>query len=459
MNIDKSLIDKYNQPVPRYTSYPPANHFNENFQESDYKNLIVESNTEEPEHIAFYIHIPFCRQICYYCGCNAQIMSNKNSVDKYIQSLKKEIQLVLPLLDKNRKVSQIHYGGGTPNAIEARYLKEINALFFKHFALIENPEIAIEVHPGILNTKYIDDLFDAGFNRFSFGIQDFDTTVLKNVNRKPSAIPVNELLSYVRSKKQTVGINLDFIYGLTGQTPENFAKSIEKAIEVKPDRLVTFSYAHVPWLKQHQEILKKRGLPNPDEKLEMFLSAYNLLKQNSYQPIGFDHFALASDELSLALNNNQLHRNFQGYCTRRTTGQVYAFGVSGISQLNNGFAQNTKDIFKYKQMLDDNSLPIEKGLSLSTEQKNIREIINQLMCNQYLNWDTMARHLKTSKADLQNMVNYNSQKLDKLAADHLISYNNDAIKVTETGSFFIRNIAVLFDPAYKQVENKYSKTV
>ena len=459
MQINKKLIEKYNNPVPRYTSYPPANHFNDSFSDESYKQLIETSNASQPEHIAFYVHIPFCKQICFYCGCNAQVMNNKNSIDTYIQALKKEIELVIPMLDKSRKVSQIHYGGGTPNAIEARYLKEINALFFKNFSFIDQPEIAIEAHPGILDKEYIDALFDAGFNRFSFGIQDFDETVLKNVNRKPTAIPIEELMAYVRSNPQTVGVNLDFIYGLTGQTVENFTKSIQKAIEVRPDRLVTFSYAHVPWLKEHQQILKKRGLPNSDEKLDMFLSAYHLLKKEGYQPIGFDHFALPEDELSVALNNNYLHRNFQGYCTRRTTGQVYAFGVSGISQLDDGFAQNTKDIFKYKTQLDDGILPVEKGITVTPEQKLIREVINQLMCNQYINWSQIAQNFNTSSEDLKHLVNYNSSKLDALAADGFISFSNDDLRLTEIGNFFVRNIAVLFDPAYQQVENKYSKTV
>ncbi|MBN1119420.1 MAG: oxygen-independent coproporphyrinogen III oxidase [Bacteroidales bacterium] len=457
--MNKELIEKYNNPVPRYTSYPPANHFSDSFTADNYKELIQTSNTSQPEHIAFYVHIPFCKQICYYCGCNALPINNKNEIDKYIQALKKEIKLVISMLDKNRKVSQIHYGGGTPNAIEARYLKEINELFSINFSFIDRPEIAIEIHPGIINKAYIDELFNAGFNRFSIGIQDFDENVLKSVNRKPSAIPIEELMHYMRSNPQTAGLNLDFIYGLTGQTVENFTNAIQKAIEVRPDRLVTFSYAHVPWLKKHQQILKKKGLPSSDEKLNMFLAAYNLLQKEGYQPIGFDHFALPDDELSLALNNHYLHRNFQGYCTRRTTGQVYAFGVSGISQIDNGFAQNTKDIFKYNHLLNNGILPTEKGITINYEQKIIRELIIQLMCNQYINWAQIAKSFNTSAEKIKQLVNFNQDQLDTLVSDGLISYTNDDLRVSEIGNFFIRNIAVLFDPAYKLVENKYSKTV
>ncbi len=459
MHITRELVEKYNQPAPRYTSYPPANHFVDTVTEADYKQLITASNTADPQHIAFYVHIPFCRQICYYCGCNAQLMSNPNSVDKYIQAVKKEIELVLPLIDKSRKVSQIHYGGGTPNAIEARYLKEINELLFREFDMIDRPEVAIEAHPGLLDYEYVDALFDAGFNRFSFGIQDFNEQILKNVNRRPSALPMDELVAYVRKNPLTMGVNLDFIYGLTGQTVESFSESMHQAIAVKPDRLVTFSYAHVPWLKEHMKILTKRGLPSPDDKMGMFLAAYKILTEGGYDPIGFDHYALPEDELSVALNNKQLHRNFQGYCTRRTTGQVYAFGVSGISQLSGGYIQNTKDIFKYKNLLDDGHLPIEKGILINPEQRIIREVINELMCNQYLNWHKLGEKLQISPDILQKTVGYKRDKLFIFEQDGLLNVDDDQLQVTENGSFFIRNIAATFDPAFKLEENKYSKSV
>ena len=459
MIVNKELIEKYNQAVPRYTSYPPANHFSDNFSASNYAKLLEESNSASPQNIAFYIHIPFCQHICYYCGCNALKLNKESNIEGYIVALKKEISLVLSKLDKGRKISQIHFGGGTPNAIEAHYLKDIIATLSRDFNFIENPEIAIECHPALLTYDYIDQLADAGFNRFSLGIQDFDDAVLKVVNRRPSVLPVEDLVAYLRSKPNTVGVNLDFIYGLPLQTAESFAKSIERAINIQPDRLVTFSYAHVPWLKKHQQILQKKGLPDSESKMAMFEKASELMQKAGYQTIGFDHFAKPDDELTLALNNKQLHRNFQGYCTRRTTGQVYAFGVSGISQLNAGYVQNTKDIKTYIAALEKDILPVEKGLIASDIQRIVREVINQLMCNHYLHWQELSDLLNLTIEELKTIVNYNEAKLTDFAKDGLLTFNQEHLEVTEIGGVLIRNIAALFDPMYEQGENKYSKTV
>ncbi len=459
MEIDKKILAKYNIPVPRYTSYPPANHFEADFSERKYFELIEQSNLENPEHIAFYIHMPFCKKICFYCGCNSVLMPKADKVEQYVAALKKEIAVVISKIDKNRKVSQIHYGGGTPNAIDSKYLKEINQIFFDEFEFIEKPEIAIECHPWLLDYKYVDDLFDAGFNRFSLGIQDFNEEVLNNVNRMPSNLPVKELVAYLKSNPKCTGVNLDFIYGLSGQTKESFIETIKKAVDIKPDRIVTFSYAHVPWFKKHQEALQKIGLPTADEKTEMFKAAYDIIEDAGYLPIGFDHFALPDDELSIALQNKELHRNFQGYCTRRTTGQVYAFGVSGISQLGGGYVQNIKSVKQYLDLMDEGRMPVEKGCIVSDEQKAVREVINQLMCNGYINWGTTAENLGIEKDELLQIVNYNNTRLEAFANDGLLSFSDDEIQLTEQGNFFVRNIAASFDPAYEAVEGKHSKVV
>lgn len=459
MTIDKRLIEKYNQAVPRYTSYPPANHFSDDFDGQEYAVLIDESNSSQSSNLAFYIHIPFCQQICYYCGCNALKLYKNSNIEEYVNALKKEITMVCSKLDKERKISQVHFGGGTPNAIEARYLKDIITTLSQDFDFIDNPEIAIECHPALLTYEYIDELADAGFNRFSLGIQDFDDEVLKAVNRRPSVLPVEDLVSYLRSKASTIGVNLDFIYGLPLQTPESFAKSIERAISIKPDRLVTFSYAHVPWLKKHQEILQKKGLPASADKMAMFEKATALMLEAGYKAIGFDHFAKPLDELSVALDNKQLHRNFQGYCTRRTTGQVYAFGVSAISQLDGAYAQNTKVIKDYISLLDSGQLPIEKGLKVSWQELIIREVINQVMCNQYIHWQQLADALLITKTELVSSIGYDEAKLQEFADDGLLNFSEEKLEVTAVGSILIRNIAALFDPALEESKNKYSKTV
>lgn len=459
MSVDKALIEKYNQAAPRYTSYPPANHFTDNFNAVNYFELLKSSNNGQPENIAFYVHIPFCEQICYYCGCNALKLHKNSKVETYIAALKKEISLVKAQLNPERKISQIHFGGGTPNAVDISYLKDIISTLSEGFDFINQPEIAIECHPALLDEKKIDALVDAGFNRFSLGIQDFDDEVLKAVNRRPSVLPVEDIVNYIRSKSSEFGVNLDFIYGLPLQNKDSFAQSIERAIKIEPDRLVTFSYAHVPWLKKHQEILQKKGLPSSEEKMAMFEAASELMQKAGYRAIGFDHFAKAEDELSVAVANKQLHRNFQGYCTRRTTGQVYAFGVSGISQLDGGYAQNTKSIDDYISALDKGEFATEKGLRASAEQAQVREVINQLMCNQYLNWEHLAKALNTDSEKLKATCQYNASKLEEMANDGLLSYDEAHIDVTDIGGVLIRNIAALFDPMFKSGENRYSKTV
>ena len=459
MKFNPELLEKYNTPVPRYTSYPPANHFDDGFLEGDALDLLKASNHGEPEHIAFYVHIPFCTKLCFYCGCNACNIGSGKLVEPYIEALKKEIGMVTGRIDKNRLVSQIHYGGGTPNAISSKMIAEINQVFFDRFQFIERPEIAIECNPAYLDKQYVDDLKTAGFNRFSLGIQDFDREVLKGVNRDPSAMPVQELIEYIKSGDKGISVNLDFIYGLPGQTVNSFTETIRKAAAIRPDRLVTFSYAHVPWMKPNQKILEKRGLPSADEKMDMFLASGDVLQKAGYQPVGLDHYVLPDDELYIALENNRLHRNFQGYCTRRTTGQVYAFGVSAISQLDGGYVQNVKEVDEYIIRVREDRLPVEKGLKLIFDQKVIREGINTLMCNLQLHWENLAEGLGISTVELLKILRPDEQALAEFVKDGLIGLSPDGITVTPTGALFIRNIASAIDPEYRTQTRRYSKTV
>ncbi len=459
MEISDQLLQKYNVPVPRYTSYPPANHFSENFTEADYLKLIEESNTGTPENIALYIHIPFCKKICFYCGCNACSLGNGGQVIPYMKALKKEIELVSSKIDKTRKVSQIHYGGGTPNSLDVSFIKELNDLMFSAFSFIEKPEIAIECNPAYLDLKYVDELLKCGFNRFSLGIQDFDDKILHMVNRQPSAIPPAELFNYIKNGAENVSVNFDFIYGLPGQNVGSFSKTIEQAISIKPDRLVTFSYAHVPWVKKHQIVLEKKGLPSPEDKMKMFLRAWAILKAAGYEPIGLDHFVLPTDDLFQALNDHQLHRNFQGYCTRRTTGQVYAFGVTAISQLEKGYSQNIKDLDKYIESVTQGNLPVERGYILNNEQIHTREIITTLMCNKKLSFSELSRAMNLTVTDVKKFVNFSEEKLDDFVKDGLMNYTSDEIEVTEMGTLFIRNIAASFDREYIEKSETYSKPV
>lgn len=457
--INRELLEKYNHPVPRYTSYPPANFFTEEFSPANYLDAIDQSNQWNPQNISIYIHIPFCLKMCYFCGCNSYALRKADVIDAYIKALIQEIKMVTSRLDKNRKVSQIHYGGGTPNAIPVEYLQQINELLFSTFQFIPEPEIAIEVNPAYLTFEQMTGLKKAGFNRFSLGIQDFDTQVLDAVNREKPGMPVEDIIAFLKQDSPNMAVNLDFIYGLPKQTAANFSETIRKAIELKPDRLVTFSYAHVPWVSKIQKKLEKEGLPASDEKIKMFEAAYSLLTQNGYEAIGLDHYANSGDELALARRNKQLHRNFQGYCTRRTTGQVYAFGVTGISQLSGVYAQNTKSIDDYITKINQGELTTIKGYKLTDQQVIVREVITELMCNEQIVWNSLSERLGFSSEELKKQTTYNTEILDGFESDGLITLSEEKIQITQQGQLFIRNVAASFDPLIQAGQTNFSKPV
>lgn len=457
--MNEHLIAKYNVPTPRYTSYPPANYFHDQFTNEEFEKAVIASNKTHPQNISFYIHIPFCRHLCHYCGCNSYPMAKDEVIAAYIDALKKEIGKVIPLLDKSRKISQIHYGGGSPSSIPLHYLKEINELLLSEFECTEDPEIAIECHPAYLNETNWMELIKAGFNRCSIGVQDFNEKVLKGVNRRPSLLEMETIFGLLRS--HGVSINLDFIYGLPYQSVESFEETILKAVSLKPDRLVTFSYAHVPWVNKAMTILEKNGLPSPQEKSGMYNAAKRILTEKGYQPIGLDHFVLPDDDLNKALLSGQLHRNFQGYCTRKTTGQVYAFGVTAISQLSMVYSQNTKSIPEYIQKMNNGVFAIIKGYTLNREEQIAKEVITTLMCNDRLNWKEISAHIGMDEAEIKNAISYDEEKLAEFAEDGIITYSPEEINITLEGSLFVRNVAASFDPLMKKGDQskRFSKPV
>lgn len=458
--IPRELLEKYNQSLPRYTSYPPANYFNDEMSSSRYVDLLKASNSAEPNNISLYVHIPFCKKICFYCGCNSIRFPKGNQVDDYIDALLKEIRMVRQYLGRDRKVSQLHYGGGTPNALEATYIEQINKLIFEEFDFIEDPEIAIECHPAHLTAEYLERLVKAGFNRFSLGIQDFNLQVLKTANRLPSAMPVETIMSTLQGLNPNIKINFDFIYGLPHQTAESFSETIKQALTYAPDRIVTFSYAHVPWFKKHQVALEKAGLPDAESKIQIFEASFKMLVENGYYDIGMDHYAKGDDELVLALKNNDLHRNFQGYCTRRTTGQIYAFGVSSISQLHDSYIQNTKNINEYITKINQDEFPVEKGYVLNLNEVVVREVINHIMCNRHMEWETIAKRYAMDGDKLKQIVNFELSRVQELINDDLLQVGDKGVTITDRGRFFIRNIAVAFDPAMAVPnDKKFSKSI
>lgn len=453
----QDLLNKYNVPVPRYTSYPPANYFDAAFDARQYADAIEASNRTEPEHLSFYFHIPFCRRLCHYCGCNSFPMAKPEVVERYVKALHREIDLVTGKLDSRRCIAQIHFGGGTPTVLPAADLKALIGHLHERFAFISDPEIAIECHPGYLDEAYWHGLHEAGFNRFSLGIQDFDREVLHTVNRIPSLLPENEIVDLLHSYGARV--NMDFLYGLPHQTEPGFAATIERAAAMQPDRLVTFSYAHVPWVNKQQLILEKAGLPAGDEKSRMYTAARRILSEAGYQPVGMDHFVRPDDELYTALQNGQLHRNFQGYCTRRTTGQVYAFGVTGISQLTGAYAQNAKDCMQYIEQIENGHLATVKGYALSREEQITREVIETLMCNEQIDWNDLAARLHLTVDEIKQSTAYDDARLRDFAADGIITFDDSCIRMTSQGQLFVRNVAASLDRLMLHSDKSFSKPV
>ncbi|MBN2616640.1 MAG: oxygen-independent coproporphyrinogen III oxidase [Bacteroidales bacterium] len=456
MNLE--IFKKYNKPGPRYTSYPPATFFKSGFTVEEYIEQIVRSNEDEPQNLSFYVHIPFCPRLCHFCGCNTGVSQKEDVIRRYVDAIIKEIKTVSNYIDPSRKVSQIHWGGGTPNSINLDYVEEIMAPFSERYEFLDDAEIAMECHPGYLDYTDIDRLANAGFNRISLGVQDFDPKILKLVNRAPSQHPVNELVAYMR-KKNFRGINLDLIYGLPGQTPESFEESVKQAIAVSPDRLATFSYAHVPWVKAAQKILEKHGLPGPDEKLKMFNNGHNLLTEAGYVAIGMDHYAKADDDLSLALRNKNLHRNFQGYATRKTTGQVYGFGSSSISQLWGSYIQNVKTYPAYIETIEKQGLAPTNAYVLQPEEQITREVITEIMCNGEMDFEQVGARFNKTAHQVKEIVQFAPEKLQEFMEDQLVAVNGDKVEVFREGFFIVRNIAMAFDPLLKTTEGMYSKTI
>jgi len=456
--MEEKILQKYDSPVPRYTSYPPANYFGTDYTGKQFLEAVSDSNHWDPAAVSLYFHIPFCKQLCLYCGCNSCPMPEQETVERYFGALKSELLLISRLIDKSRKVTQVHFGGGTPNSVEAEYLEEIMEILHERFSFVESPETAIECNPAYLDHAYVKRLVAMGFNRVSLGIQDFSGQVLNNVNREASHMPVSVLVELLRSEAPEMKINLDFIYGLPGQTVGSFLDTIRQAIQIRPDRLVTFSYAHVPWVNDAQKALEDLGLPDKNEKASMYYEAAGLLTQQGYKAIGLDHFVTAEDDLYRALRSGRLHRNFQGYASRETTGQVYAFGVSAISQLRGVYAQNTKSSEEYIHELGRGVVPVRKGYVLNHSEIRVREVITELMCNRELHWDAIAGRLGTTADELRHTVRYNEKALREFEQDGVIEYDETHIRVTEAGAMLVRNVAASLDPLISPGNKKFSKS-
>ncbi|MBT8386689.1 MAG: oxygen-independent coproporphyrinogen III oxidase, partial [Ignavibacteria bacterium] len=378
--IDLKKFKKYDKPGPRYTSYPTAPQFNEAFTNKDYVDEIIKTNSsEEHPDLSLYFHLPYCDTLCYFCGCNMLISRNRDRINEYINYLKQEIDLLKKYLSPERKVTQHHWGGGTPTHLNPDEINQLTSYINKSFDFKKDSENSCEIDPRELTKAHLEALRNNGFNRISMGVQDFNEKVQKAVNRIQPEDITRQTVQWVR-ELDFKSINLDLIYGLPFQTVEAFVDTVERIIDISPDRIAVFNYAHVPWMKKHQELIKKEDLPTPEEKLEILKNTIEMLTGAGYEFIGMDHFAKPDDELSVALRKKKLYRNFQGYSTNAGA-DLYAFGITSISQLNNIYAQNYKTEKEYYNALDDGVVPTTKGYKLSDDDHLRREVIMRIMCD------------------------------------------------------------------------------
>ena len=440
-SVTADLLARYDRPGPRYTSYPTAVEFSESFTPQRYLDKLEEASRRPEEPLSVYVHVPFCRERCSFCGCNVIITQKPGVAAAYIEDLEREVELVAARLGKRNRLVQYHWGGGTPTFLSLPEIERVWGAFAKHFTFAPDAEIAIEVDPRVTTHRQAELLVKLGFNRFSMGVQDFDSEVQASVNRYQTFNQTKDLHDYLRGLG-VESINHDFIYGLPRQTPETFRSSIEQALELRPDRVAVYSYAYVPWIKSNQKAIVVEELPPREVKLQLFGIAHELFTGAGYQQIGMDHFALATDSLARAARERTLFRNFMGYTTHPARDYI-GFGVSSIGDLGGAFAQNTKKLSRYKEMLKEGLPPIERGFERSRDDEIRRDVIQSLMCNFYLDVRDIERRYGIAFAAY---FADSLRELDEGPVVHgFVRRRDDAIEVTEAGRLFIRNVCMAFD--------------
>jgi len=455
--VDLSKFKKYDKPGPRYTSYPTAPQFNEGFTNEDYFDEIVKTNygADLPD-LSLYYHLPYCDTLCYFCGCNMIITRNRDRIKEYTKYLKKEIDLVRGYLLPDRKAAQLHWGGGTPTHLDPDEIVDLASYINNSFRFKENSENGCEIDPRGLTKEHLEALRHTGFNRISMGVQDFDDRVQKAVNRIQPEDITRQAISWIR-ELGFQSINLDLIYGLPFQSAESFSDTVNKIIDISPDRIAVFNYAHLPWLKKHMGLIHSEDIPAADIKLEILKNTIEQLTGAGYVFIGMDHFAKPDDELAIALKEKKLYRNFQGYSTNAGA-DLYAMGITSISQLQRIYAQNYKTEKEYYKALDEERFPIARGYRLNDDDILRRFVIMRLMCDFELNFKMVEEKFKIN---FREYFAWGLNNLKEMENDGLISINGDKLSINEMGRLLIRNIAMNFDGYIERKEDtaKYSRTV
>lgn len=438
---DAELIRRFDGPGPRYTSYPPATRFHEEIGDLDFRRAVAAGN-EARRPLSLYCHIPFCSSVCYYCACNRIITANRKRAVTYLEGLKREIRAKAELIDRQRPVVQMHWGGGTPTYLSDSQITELVYDLARHFRLLEDDrgDYAMEIDPRTVDRSRLGLIRGLGFNRLSIGIQDLDPRVQEAVNR----VQPPSLIERVFDDARDFGfrsINADMIYGLPWQSETRLARSLEALLALRPDRISLYNYAHMPSRFKVQKQISEVALPGPAEKLAMLVRAGKLLEEAGYQLIGMDHFALPRDDLARARKERTLHRNFQGY-TLHPDADLFGFGVSAISDLHDLYVQNHKDIEQWRAAVDEGIPPLERGFVLGEDDRLRRWVINALLCD--LSVDLVAfRHLWG-----RDFTDYFSDVLPRLAEFEnlgLLEMEGNLLRVTDSGRLVLRALAMPFD--------------
>ncbi|MEH6388569.1 oxygen-independent coproporphyrinogen III oxidase [Pseudomonas profundi] len=458
LSFNRDLIEKYDRPGPRYTSYPTAPQFHKAFAMDDYRAAAKASNeVTSPKPLSVYIHIPFCKSLCYYCACNKIITHKTERAVEYLEYLKREIAEQASLFDSSRRLTQLHLGGGTPTYFTSEQLADLMQTLRNAFNMDDSDahEFSLEVDPRTVAPVQIHTLRELGFNRLSFGVQDFDEKVQAAVNRIQSEQQTRELVMAARDAGFK-SVSVDLIYGLPLQTVASFDATLDKIIDLRPDRIAAYSYAHLPEQVKAQGLIRMEDMPPPERKLELLELTIRRLTDAGYVYIGMDHFALPEDELSRAQANGTLQRNFQGYSTHADC-DLIGIGVSSIGKVGDSYSQNVKELSRYYTRMDDGMLPVQRGYQLSEDDRLRRDVITDLMCHGRVDY---------AKFEQRYQINFAEYFADALALlreherDGLVELHDDALVLLPQGHLLMRSVAMTFD-AYlgEEQKGKFSRTV
>jgi len=434
------LIKKYDRPGPRYTSYPTAPEWSEAFGPRDFAECLERADAQAGP-LSIYVHLPFCREMCRFCGCNVVATHDRTRADDYLDVLEKEAALVAARLPRRRTVTQLHWGGGTPTFLDERQLERCHAIIARQFSFAPDAELAIEIDPAITTRSQIDRLAKLGFNRISMGVQDFDTRVQETVGRIQGEKETADLVKAARDNGFR-GVNLDLIYGLPYQTQDTWKRTLDKILQIHPDRMAVFGFAWVPWAKPHQRLLPEAALPKTAERVELFLGAVETFTRAGYRLIGLDHFALESDELARAQDEGVLTRNFQGY-TVRPADDTVALGMTSISDIGGAYAQNAHRLKEWAELVSGGTIPVAKGIRVTEDDVLRRFVINRVMC--LLRLDLGEVESRFGKPARQAIEASMEPGLPELVADGLVTFDGNLLRVTPVGQLLVRNVAMMFD--------------